>query len=86
MTNNNNNTKGNVMKQFDVKIVCPISGDEVTHKYVFGDRLRQNEHGETVFRYNDHHDSCEVISVVEVPQRELDAMKAYFDRFGTACE
>ena len=84
---NNNNTKGNVMKkQFDVKIVCPISGHEVTFKHVSGDRLRQNEHGETVFRYNDHHDSCEVISVKEVPQVILDAMAAYFERFGTACE
>ena len=86
MLRENNTKEVNNMKCFDVKAIDPTTNRPCTFKHVSRDRLRQNEHGETVFRYNDHHDSCEVISVVEVPQSELDAMKAYFDRFGTACE
>ena len=89
MTNNNTN-KGNNMttkrKAFDVKAIDPTTGRPCTFKHVSRDQLRQNEHGETVFRYNDHYDSCEVISVVEVPQAQLDAMAAYFERYGTANE
>ena len=73
-------------KQFDVKAIDPCTGRPCTFKHVSRDRLRQNDSGETVFRYNDHYDSCEVISVVEVPQAELDAMAAYFKRYGTANE
>ena len=73
-------------KHFDVKIICPIRGNEVTHKHVSSDSLRQNDSGETVFRYNDHYDSCEVISVVEVPQSTMDAMARYFEKYGTANE
>ena len=82
-------TKGNNMtnkKHFDVTIICPIRGNEVTHKHVSSDSLRQNDSGETVFRYNDYHDSCEVISVVEVPQSKMDAMARYFEKYGTANE
>ena len=73
-------------KQFDVKAIDPRTGRPCTFKHVSGDQLRQNEHGETVYRFNDHYDSCEVISVVEVPQEKLDAMAAYFKRYGTANE
>jgi hypothetical protein len=73
-------------KHFDVTIICPIRGNEVTHKHVSSDSLRQNDSGETVFRYNDHYDSCEVISVVEVPQSKMDAMARYFEKYGTANE
>jgi len=74
------------MKCFDVIAIDPCTNRPCTFKHVGRDQLRQNEHGETVFAYNDHYDSCEVISVVEVPQAELDAMASYFKRYGTACE
>ena len=73
-------------KQFDVKAIDPTTGRPTTFRSVYRNQLRQNEHGETVFRYNDHYDSCEVISVVEVSQAKLDAMASYFDKYGTANE
>mgnify|MGYP003116982533 CR=1 FL=1 len=57
-------------KHFDVKIVCPISGREVTHKHVSSDSLRQNDSGETVFRYNDYHDSCKGLTRKPCPSRK----------------
>jgi hypothetical protein len=78
--------KGNVMKQFDVTYIEPWSGREVTSIEVSANRIRQNDSGEMVFSYNDHHNACEVVKVVEVPQSRLDAKMAYFKRFGTACE
>ena len=74
------------MKYFNVEAICPCTNRPTTFMNVGRDRLRQNEHGETVFRYNDFHDSCEVISVTEVSQAKLDAAESYFKRYGTACE
>ena len=82
-------TKGNNMttqKYFDVKAIDPRNGRPCTFRSVSRDQLRQNDSGETVFRFNDYHDSCEVISVVEVPQEKLDAMRRYFEKYGTANE
>tara|TARA_Y100000361_G_scaffold138679_1_gene141085 strand:- start:33 stop:320 length:288 start_codon:yes stop_codon:yes gene_type:complete len=82
-------TKGNNMtnqKRFDVKAIDPVTGRPTTFRSVSRDQLRQNDSGETVFRYNDYHDSCEVISVVEVPQAKLDAERRYFEKYGTANE
>ena len=73
-------------KQFDVKAIDPTTGRPTTFRSVSRDQLRQNDSGETVFRYNDHYNSCEVISVVEVPQEKLDAMRRYFEKYGTANE
>ena len=74
------------MKRFDVKAIDPTTNRPCTFRSVSRDQLRQNNSGETVFRYNDYYDSCEVISVVEVPQAKLDAMASYFKRYGTANE
>ena len=74
------------MKSFDVKAIDPITNRPCTFRSVSRDQLRQNDSGETVFRYNDHYDSCEVISVVEVPQAKMDSMARYFEKYGTANE
>jgi len=82
-------TKGNNMtnkKHFDVTIICPIRGGRVTHRHVSEDSIRLSDSGEMVFRYNDFHDSCQVISAVEVPQSKMDAMARYFEKYGTANE
>ena len=74
------------MKYYDVKAIDPTTNRPCTFKHVRRDRLRQNEHGETVFRYNDRYDSCETLNVTEVPPSELDVMNSYFNKYGTACE
>ena len=74
------------MKQFNVTYICPWSGREVTSIEVSADRLSQNSSGETIYCYNHHYPACEVVSLVEITQSELDAKRAYFERFGTACE
>ena len=73
-------------KLFNVKYVNPFSGRETTEVEVSADRLSQNDSGETVFRYNDFHPTCEVVGVVEVSQSKLAAKEAYFVRWGTANE
>ena len=74
------------MKCFDVKAIDPTTGRPCTFKHVPRTQLRQNLDGETVYFYNDHYPDCEVISVKEVRQSELDAMALYFKQYGTACE
>ena len=73
-------------KHFDVLAIDPTTGRETTFRTVGQDQLFTNEHGETRFRYNHHHNDVETISVTEVPQAQLDAMAAYFKRYGTANE
>jgi len=74
-------------KQFDVKCIDPTCNNrEVTHKEIPADRLFQNESGETRFKLNHFYTDVEVVSVKEVSQDYLDAKRAYFKRFGTACE
>ena len=80
---NNNTTKENIMKNFNVLAIDPITNRECTFEMVPSDQLRQNEHGETVFFYNDHYPDCEVISAVEVPQEKIDSMLSYFSQYGT---
>jgi len=74
------------MKCFDVTYIEPWTGREVTSMEVSADRIYQNDSGEMVFRYNDYHNACEVVTACEVPQSRLDAKAAYFKRYGTACE
>lgn len=74
------------MKRFDVTYIEPWTGREVTSMEVSADRISQNDSGEMIYCYNHHYPACEVVSVVEVPQDQLDAKMAYFKRFGTACE
>ena len=71
---------------FNIQAEHPVYGGICTFEMVPSDQLRQNEHGETVFFYNDHYPDCEVISAVEVPQEKIDAMLSYFSQYGTANE
>ena len=82
-------TKGNNMtnkKHFDVLAIHPVYGRETTFRTVGEDSLFTNEHGETRFRYNHYHNNVETISVTEVPQSKMDAMRRYFEKYGTANE
>jgi 6-phosphogluconolactonase (cycloisomerase 2 family) len=58
-------------KYFDVVAVHPITKRETTFCEVPACHLRQNESGETLFTYNYHFDSVEVIKVTEVPEQRL---------------
>ena len=58
-------------KYFDVVAVQPITKRETTFCEVPACHLRQNESGETLFTYNYHFDSVEVIKVTEVPEQRL---------------
>ena len=73
-------------KHFDVLAIDPTTGRETTFRTVGQDSLFTNEHGETRFRYNPHHNDVETISVTEVPQSKMDAMARYFEKYGTANE
>ena len=73
-------------KHFDVLAIDPTTGRETTFCTVGEDQLFTNEHGETRFRYNWHHNDVETISVTEVPQSKMDAMRRYFEKYGTANE
>ena len=73
-------------KHFDVFAIDPTTGRETTFRTVGQDSLFTNEHGETRFRYNHHHNDVETISVTEVPQSKMDAMARYFEKYGTANE
>ena len=73
-------------KHFDVLAIDPTTGRETTFKTVSEDSLFTNEHGETRYRYNHHYTDVETISVTEVSQARLDAERAYFTKYGTACE
>jgi|TARA_R100000084_G_C4563136_1_gene105578 hypothetical protein len=71
-------------KQFNVTYVQP-NGMVFKSMEVPASRLFQNDSGETRYRFNDRFD-YEVISVEEVSQDYLDAKRAYFNKYGTACE
>ena len=73
-------------KEFDVLAIHPVTNRETTFRDVSADSLFTNEHGETRYRYNHHHNDVETISVTEVSQARLDAERAYFTKYGTACE
>ena len=89
--NNNTTIKVNIMttkqKRFDVTCIDPTwNNREVTHRSINADRLFQNDSGETRFKLNHFYTDVEVVRVVEVSQDCLDAQRAYFDKYGTACE
>ena len=73
------------MKQYDVSAVHPETGREVTFLMVGANSLVQNEHGETMFKYNSRV-QWEVVTVEEVPQARVDATRKYFEKYGTANE
>ena len=59
------------MKFYDVLAIRPITGRETTFREAPASSLRVNEHGETLFRYNHHFDSVEVITATLVPEQRL---------------
>jgi len=59
------------MKFYDVLAISPITGRETTFRETPTSSLRVNEHGETLFRYNHHFDSVEVITATLVPEQRL---------------
>ena len=73
------------MKQYDVTAVHPKTGREETFLMVGANSLVQNEHGETMFKYNSRV-QWEVVTVEEVPQARVDATRKYFEKYGTANE
>ena len=73
------------MKQYDVTAVHPETGREETFLMVSENTLVQNEHGETMFKYNSRV-QWEVVSVKLVPQARVDATRKYFEKYGTANE
>ena len=73
------------MKQYDVTAVHPETGREQTFLMVSANNLVQNEHGETMFKYNSRV-QWEVVTVEEVPQARVDATRKYFEKYGTANE
>ncbi len=54
------------MAKFDVTIINPIRGNEEIHMHIDGDRIKQNESGETYFIWNEKQ-NAEVITAVPVP-------------------
>lgn len=68
------------MKNYDVTYVNPFDG-EVTAKNVSQEKLKQNESGELVYRFNSIFPECEVITTVEV-----ETETNYFNQYGTANE
>ena len=73
------------MKQYDVTAVNPKTGREENFLMVSANSLVQNEHGETMFKYN-RLVQWEVVTVEEVPQARVDATRRYFETYGTKGE
>ena len=73
------------MKQYDVTAVHPKTGREETFLMVNANTLVQNEHGETMFKYNSRV-QWEVVTAKEVPQDRVDATRRYFEKYGTKGE
>ena len=80
---NNNNTKGNVMKSYNITIIEPWSGREVRHLDVPQSQLKDVD-GETWF--TGYNEAIEVITAEPVSEESQAAKAAYFARWGTASE
>ena len=80
---NNNNTKGNVMKSYNITIIEPWSNREVRHLDVPQSQLKDID-GETWF--TGYNEPIEVITAEPVSEESQAAKAAYFARFGTANE
>ena len=73
------------MKQYNVTAVHPRTGREETFLMVSENTLVQNEHGETMFKYNSRV-QWEDVAVELVPQARVDATRRYFEKYGTKGE
>jgi len=80
---NNNNTKGNFMKSYNITIIEPWSNREVRHLDVPQSQLKDID-GETWF--TGYNEPIEVITAELVSEESQAAKAAYFARFGTANE
>jgi len=82
MTNNNTN-EVNTMKSYDIRIIEPWSGREVTHRDVPQSQLKDID-GETWF--TGYNEPIEVITATLVDESRHTAMASYFAKWGTASE
>lgn len=86
------------MKKFNIRIVSPLNGREVTHLDINADRLVDID-GETYFKYDGeygYYDDdrvfhpegrlVEVITATAITEEEAAAKAAYFEQYGTANE
>ena len=82
MTNNNTN-EVNTMKSYDIRIIEPWSGREVTHRDVPQSQLKDID-GETWF--TGYNEPIEVITASPIDESRHAAMASYFAKWGTANE
>jgi hypothetical protein len=80
---NNNTTKVNAMKSYDITYIDPWNNREVRHLDVPQSQLKDID-GETW--YTGYNKPIEVITATLVPIEREEAAKAYFKRYGTANE
>ena len=80
---NNNTTKVNTMKSYDITYIDPWSNREVRHLDVPQCQLKDID-GETW--YTGYNKPIEVITATLVDESRHAAMASYFERYGTACE
>ena len=72
-------------KEFDVVAISPVNNRETTFRSVPAEYINISTDGIT-FEFNNFYPAVPVISMVEVSQDLVDAKRAYFDKYGTACE
>ena len=80
---NNNTTKVNTMKSYDITYIDPWTNREVRHLDVPQTQLKDID-GETWF--TGYNKPIEVITATLVDESRHAAMASYFERYGTACE
>jgi hypothetical protein len=80
---NNNTTKVNTMKSFNITIIDPWTNREVRHLDVPQSQLKDID-GETWF--TGYNKPVEVITATAISEESQAAKAAYFARFGTAGE
>lgn len=73
----------NTTTKYNVTIASPFRDGNETQLSVSADRINFDAN---TFCFNPHYSACEIVAIEEVPQAHAEAMAAYFDRFGTACE
>ena len=92
--NNNTTTKVNIMTtkhfdayQYDVVAIHPVTLRKTTFRNVSAEYINIDDPllGIT-FSFNNFYNTVPVISLVEIAQDVIDAQRAYFDKYGTACE
>lgn len=72
-------------KQYDVVAIHPVTLRRTTFRSVSAEYINISTDGIT-FSFNNFYNTVPVISLVEIAQDVIDAQRAYFDKYGTACE